>query len=254
MRATDRLKRRAQKIHNPKDCERQGARSQGAVRNCGTAFPKTASEFIVIMVAFSRIVGVAVTIVTTVVDANEGSFWHAATGGTSIKGDGFDVTCTEACATAAAGECDADAFWKDLDNMAGTEAGFKEAKPDAMICAGYYPDASPWAPSYYYNDESSSGLCYYANLRGGPGPAPSNCDAKSSNYGRLCPCQCGAGSYQPLSGIVRSCTRYVPIAVGGTQREPFFHAPSTLRRPFLRAAMARLEGTPCDGPTRGNAL
>ena len=141
------------------------------------------------------------------------------------SGDGYGVSCTDACATAAAGECDADAF-DEIDN----EENFNLAKPDTMICSTYYSTSSPQAPYKAF------GSCFFGtcNCYFGTG---GTCDASTDgNFRRLCPCQCGAGSYQPLPGIAQNCTRYVPIAVGGTQREPFFHAPSTPRRNRSRAA------------------
>ena len=161
--------------------------------------------------------GLALAAGTRLVDAKAGSFWHAATGGSNV--DGFGVSCTDACATAAVGECDADGF-DEIDS----EEKFKQAKPDTMSCPnGYRSIGNPVVPC-----TNSNGECYYGT-RG-------TCDASHSGALRLCPCQCGAGSYQPSSAPARSCPRYVPIAVGGTQREPFFHAPSTLRRNRSRAA------------------
>ena len=151
-----------------------------------------------------------------------------ATGGTTQNGEeGYGVSCDQACATAAAGECDADAF-DELDS----EENFNLAKPDAMSCdMGYVASRKDYAP--YTSSLVDLVRCFFRRLQGSStcGSVP---DGPSQR--RLCPCQCGAGSYQPLPGIAQNCTRYVPIAVGGTQREPFFHAPSTPRRNRSRAA------------------
>ena len=109
-----------------------------------------------------------------------------------------------------------------------SEEDFNLVKPEAMTCSAYYSWPLDWRINGVLPFKISDGRCYTGT--GG------TCDDKYSDNVRLCACLCGAGSSQPLSGIARSCTMYVPIAVGGTQREPFFHAPSTLRRNRSRAA------------------
>ena len=76
--------------------------------------------------------GLALAAGARLVDAKEGSFWHAATGGTNYygHGDGYGVSCDDACKIAAAGECDAKGF-VELDSL----ENFNLAKPDAMICS-----------------------------------------------------------------------------------------------------------------------
>ena len=186
--------------------------------------------------------GLALAAGSRLIDAKIGSFWHLATGGKTSKGedggvaqDGYDVSCTDACATPATGGCDESGM-----SEAGTEADLILAKPDAMICN------RPGQADQYYSGSNSAapykfkyGGCFFGT--GG------TCDGSSSNVQRLCACKCGAGSSQSLPGIARSCPRYVPIAVGGTKRGPFLpRASNPAPRPFPRDAMARLEGAPCD--------
>jgi hypothetical protein len=182
--------------------------------------------------------GLALAAGVRLVDAKIGSFWIKPTGGANVSGEeGYGLSCTDACATPATGGCDASGL-----SEVGNIKEFNLAKPEAMSCSGY--SSNPWnvLPA------KVEGHCFFHGPSSGALllTAPATCGSLSPDALRLCACKCGAGSSQPQSTIARSCPRYVPIAVGGTQREPFFRAPPTLRRPFLRAAMARLEGAPCD--------
>ena len=134
--------------------------------------------------------GLALAAGSRLIDAQVGDFWKAATGGENLQGhgDGFGVSCTDACATPATGGCDESGLSEGL-----SEANFNLAKPDAMICAAYtYEFDHPLSPFRYYTSECFTGT-------GG------TCNAKSPTVLRLCACKCGAGSSQPLSAPARSC-------------------------------------------------
>ena len=106
-----------------------------------------------------------------IIDAKKGSFWHLATGGTSSYGDGYGLSCDDACATPATGGCDASG----MGELA-TKADFNLAKPDAMSCSGYSSQSSSFWPGEHVN-----GGCIY-NTGG------TSCDSSHADHLRLCAC------------------------------------------------------------------
>ena len=80
------------------------------------------------------------------------------------NGDGSGVSCKDACATAAVGECDANGFYE-LDS----EEKFKLAKPDTMSCDAYGPSTNRFMPCKLVFTASTS--CAYGTTY------KDNCDA-----------------------------------------------------------------------------
>ena len=132
----------------------------------------------------SALVVVSALDFATPVDARPGSSW----------GDtGAGVSCTAACQADGGKECDGAAF-VDVTN----QAKFDEAS--SMACGGGYMSTSGGSVPFKYTRTGSSytNKCFYGT--GG------TCDATNSGT-RVCPCKCGAKTYQPSTGIVTACPR-----------------------------------------------
>ena len=131
----------------------------------------------------------------TPVDASPGSSWGDVTSGGSY-GNGRGVSCTAACQADWGKECDGAAFGVDVTN----QAEFDEAS--SMTCAGGSGlsnyDTLP-AKLAYDHYGSNTNKCYYGT--GG------TCGGSHSGGIRVCPCKCGAGTYQPSTGIATACPR-----------------------------------------------
>jgi hypothetical protein len=122
----------------------------------------------------------------TPVDARPGSSWgDAASAG---------VSCTAACQADGGKECDGAAF-VDVTN----QAEFGEAS--SMACEGGYDSNSYGGEPYKVTGTgySDTNKCFYGT-RG-------TCGASDSDHTRVCPCKCGAGTYQPSTGIATACPR-----------------------------------------------
>ena len=115
------------------------------------------------------------------VDAKTGSIW----GDSTVQGQ----SCTDACQADGGKECDATAF----DEM-DSQATFDEAS--SMTCEGGYES---WGSGSVPHKYTSTKKCWYGT--GG------TCGASDSTYTRVCPCKCGAGTYQPSTGIALTCIR-----------------------------------------------
>ena len=105
------------------------------------------------------------------------------------------VSCTAACQADGGKECGGAAF-VDVTN----QAEFDEAS--SMACEGGYGSYINWAVPYKCTNTAAVAFnkCSYGT--GG------TCGASSHIYTRVCPCKCGAGTYQPSTGMIATaCPR-----------------------------------------------
>ena len=108
---------------------------------------------------------------------------------------GAGVSCTAACQADGGKQCAALAF---VDVT--SQAEFDEAS--SMACEGgyefhYASDDVPY--KYTQTGSSATNYCFYGT--GG------TCGGSYYKYTRVCPCKCGAGTYQPSTGIATACPR-----------------------------------------------
>ena len=113
-------------------------------------------------------------------------------------GDPAGISCDTTCA--AYGGCDGAGFDEVTNHWTFDEAS-------SMACQGGYGSVShdsfkiinPFKETV--TGYSFANKCYYGT--GG------TCGASYSTNTRVCPCQCGVGTYQPSTGIATTCLKYV---------------------------------------------
>jgi hypothetical protein len=118
-----------------------------------------------------------------------------AAGGHAWRWASQGQSCTSGCGGSGSTCIETDIYDK-VDSV----ANFHLAK-GRMGCDGYRGDSWSGAPYKAY------GYCYYHN--GGT----STCSASYSNFARLCPCLCVAGTFSE-SDLATTCTRYDSTASG----------------------------------------
>ena len=137
---------------------------------------------------------------TITVIARPGAIWKDS----KYPGNDGDVrntdSCTDTCKTDGK-ECDGEAFKTDVT----TQAQFNEAS--SMKCEGGYitanedghgGDGSVPAKMTYNAASGNFHKCYTGTT--------GTCSHTDRFSTRICPCKCEKGSYQPISGIAKTCT------------------------------------------------
>jgi hypothetical protein len=104
------------------------------------------------------------------------------------------VSCTAACQADGGKECGGAAF-VDVTN----QAEFDEAS--SMVCEGGYMS---YDGEYSPYKTTATGYSWTNQCNYGTG---GTCGASLSSRTRVCPCKCGAGTYQPSTGIATACPR-----------------------------------------------